>query len=115
MPYLLKGITLLALLWALLTPLQGETPEQAPLAVTFAQSQLQGQTGIWQITETAGGQIVAAGERVGYYAKGRWEFLPEPRKPAIRCLCVDGDTLWVTSLNEIGKIPLPLNQGSRYE
>lgn len=114
MPYLLKGIPLLSLLIAVMAQLSAEEPEQTPIAVIFPPNQLQGETNIWQLAESTGGQIIAAGERVGFYQEGRWEFLPRPRSLAIRCLFVDGDTLWISSANEIGKLTLPLTPHSRY-
>jgi ligand-binding sensor domain-containing protein len=61
------------------------------------------------------GQIIAAGERVGYYQDGRWIFLPQARTTGVRSLLVDGETLWVGSTNEIGRLTLPLQETSLYE
>ncbi len=116
MSYLLKGMPLFGVfLLAFAGALRAQLPEQAPLSLLYAPGQLQGETNIGQLVQTPSGQIIAAGERLGYYTEGRWDFLPEPRKPAIRSLCIDQDYLWVTSLNEIGRIRLPLHAGSRYE
>src|SRR5882672_9976814 len=99
MNYLLKGIALLSAL-ALVPLIRAEALEQAPLHMAFGPSQLQGETYIWQIAQTANGQVIAGGERLGYYLDNRWEFLAEPRRPAIHGLLVDGNNLWVASLNE---------------
>jgi signal transduction histidine kinase/CheY-like chemotaxis protein len=89
--------------------------EIVPIATTFTSNHLQGETSIWQLAEAKNGQIVGAGTRIGFYEDGKWEFLQEPRSLNFRCLFVDGDTLWVSSPNEIGRLRLPLNQQSRYE
>ena len=86
-----------------------------PLAVRFEAGQLQGEGQVTQVVVGAGGQIIGAGERVGFYQDGRWEFLPQARTRGVRCLLVDGDTLWVSSTNEIGRMELPLRSDSRYE
>ena len=70
---------------------------------------------MWQIIQTPKGQIISGGERISYYQDNRWEFVPGLRKSAIRSLLVDGDTLWIASLNEIGRLKLPLNRDSHYE
>lgn len=113
--YLLRGIPLFGISLGITAALRASEPAQAPISVVFPPGQIYGETNIWQIAEGPNGQIIAAGERVGYYQSGRWEFLAEPRKPAIRCLFVEGDTLWISSLNEIGRIPLPLHKNSLYE
>ena len=90
-------------------------PERGPIGVAFPPAQLQNETYIWQVAQTDEGQIVASGERVGFYVDQRWEFLPQPRKAAVRSLFVDGKTLWVGSQNELGRFDLPLTSHSRYE
>jgi signal transduction histidine kinase/DNA-binding response OmpR family regulator len=115
MSYLLKGIAFLGLITGLIAPVRADPPEMAPIGVSFGPLQLDGQSSIWQLAEGPRGQIIAAGERVGYYQDGVWTFLSEPRKLVIRCLFVDGDTLWISSIGEIGRIKLPLGPASRYE
>ncbi len=97
------------------TRVSAEIPERGPISSAIAPGQLDGETTIWQIVQTAGGQIIAGGSRIGFEHEGRFEFLPLPRKEALRSLLVDGNTLWVASLGEIGKLTLPLNHASRYE
>jgi len=75
---------------------------------------LDGETTIGQVAIGPDGQVIAAGERVGYLENGRWRFLPQSRTTGVRSLFVDGDTLWVGSTNEIGSLKLPLNERSRY-
>ena len=116
MHYLLKGIALIGILPALATsPVGAEPPEQGPIHVSFTPSQLQGETYIFQITQAGDGQIIAGGEKIAYYETNRWRFVSRLRKPAIRSLLINGDTLWVASLNEIGRLELPLSDTSRYE
>lgn len=115
MPYLLKGIALLGLLVLTASPVLAVEKEAAPLAVIFGANQLQGELSISQLAVGTDGQIIAAGEQVGYFQNGHWEFLPQSRTTGVHCLLVDGDTLWVSSTNEIGRLRLPLHRQSRYE
>ena len=59
--------------------------------------------------------MLAAGERLGFYDGERWEFLPSAKSQGIRCLLVDGQTLWAASKGEIRRLQLPLNHQSREE
>ena len=116
MHYLLKGIALMGLVVSgLLLPLHAELPEEAPLHVAFPPSQFQGETYIFQITQGNTGQIIAGSGRISYYESNKWATLPQLQKPPIRGLLVDGNSLWVASLNEIGRLDLPLTSKSRYE
>ena len=96
-------------------PIRADAPEQGPLHITFSPRQLQGETNIWQIIQTKDGQVVAGGERISFYQDNHWQFLSQIRKPAIRCLFEDGNTLWVASTDEIGSLKLPLDSNSRYD
>ena len=114
MNYLLKGIALMGFVtWTV--PNRADPPEQGPLHIAFAPSQLQGETNIWQIIQSKDGQMVATGERISFYQDNHWQFLSQPRKSAIRCLVEDGQSLWVASADEIGTLSLPLNSNSRYD
>ncbi len=86
-----------------------------PLAITFGPDQLQGETTIAQLAVAGNGQVIAGGDRVGFYQNGHWEFLEQSRTTGIRALLADGDILWVSAANEIGHLRLPLNKHSRYE
>ncbi len=97
------------------TPLGAAPPEEGMIHASFSPSQLQGETYVLQIAQSKDGQIIAGGERIVYYENNEWQIVSGFRKPAIRSLLVDGTTLWVASLNEIGKIKLPIGAGSRYE
>jgi signal transduction histidine kinase/CheY-like chemotaxis protein len=110
--YLLKGSAFFGLLSVLL---RADIPAPAPFHAAFSPVQLQGETNIWQITQTPAGQIIIGGEQIGFYENNRWEFISSPRKQAIRGLLVDGNSLWVASLNEIGRLELPLTRTSHYE
>jgi signal transduction histidine kinase/CheY-like chemotaxis protein len=105
----------MSLIFPRLTETRAAESEVSPLAITFGPDQLQGETNIGQLAVTAGGQIIAGGDRVGFYENGRWEFLDQSRTVGIRALLVDGDILWVSSANEIGHLKLPLSKLSRYE
>jgi hypothetical protein len=60
--------------------LHGEDPPHAPISVTFGANHRQGETSLGQRAEAASGQIIAAGERGGYYHEERGEFrAPHPR------------------------------------
>ena len=115
MPYPLKSIALIGLLFLPLLTNRASDGLAAPIAVTFGAEQLQGEVSINQLAVAKNGQIIAGGLRVGFYEDGRWEFLEQSRTAGIRCLFVDGDTLWVGSPNEIGRLSLPLNKQSHYE
>ena len=113
MHYLLKGIGLMGAL-VLPTLIWADPLERNPLHVTFSPNQLQGENYVWQIVQTVGGQMIVGGERLGFYQDNHWEFLAEPRRSAIRGLLIDGNELWVSSLNEIGSVSLPLSPNSRF-
>jgi hypothetical protein len=72
-------------------------PERLPIRVTFPLAQIDGESYVWQITQTAQGQIIAGGERLAYYQDHQWQFVPSFRKVAIRSLLIDGQTLWISS------------------
>jgi hypothetical protein len=115
MHYLFKGMALLGLFILPARLIVAADEKALPLAVLFGANQLQGETGIAQLAVGHDGQVIAAGERVGFYHDGSWEFLPQPHTGGVRRLLVDGDTLWVSSFNEIGRLKLPLHTQSRYE
>src|SRR6266542_603396 len=116
MHYLLKGIGLMAAyVVAATASLRAEPLASSPPHITFPVSQLQGESYIWQVVETPGRQFIAAGERIIFYEQGRWTAVATVRKAAIRCLLVDGQTLWIASPGQIGKFRLPLQADSRYE
>ncbi len=115
MHYLLKGIALTGLFSLTAWPREAAVDASVPILLRFDGDQLQGETTINQVVIGPGGQIIAAGKRIGFYQNERWEFLPEARIDEVRCLLVDGDTLWVSSTNEIGRMALPLGLKSRYE
>lgn len=85
------------------------------MSAIFGPDLMQGEVGISQVVVAGDGQVIAGGECVGYFQGGHWEFLPQSRTTGIRSLLVDGDTLWVGSTNEIGRMKLPLHRESRYE
>ncbi|MEY2877923.1 MAG: hypothetical protein RLZZ15_303, partial [Verrucomicrobiota bacterium] len=99
----------------LMGPLAAAEPEWSPLNSVFSARQLSGEKYVWQITSTAQGQMIVSGERIGFYQENGWSFLAEPHRSSIRGLLVDGDTLWAASVNEIGRIKLPLTKESRYQ
>ena len=115
MHYLLKGIALTGLFSLSAWPQEAFGDGSAPISLRFGAGQLQGEAAISQVVKGSGGQIIAAGERIGFYLNGRWEFLPQVRMSGVRSLLVDGDTLWVSSTDEIGRMALPLRWDSRYE
>lgn len=112
--YLLKGSALLGFTVAAPVAIRATAPVETPIISTFAPNQLDGETYIWEILQTQEGQIVASGERLLAYANNRWAVIPHPRKQAIRSLLVVGDTLWIASASEIGRLTLPLNAESKY-
>ncbi len=102
--------------WVAFAALAAAAPlGSGPLHLEFTTSQLQGETYIWQIIETPGRQIIAAGERLSFYEGGRWTAVDGLRKSTIRCLLVEGQDLWVGSPGQLGKIRLPLRSDSHYE
>jgi|GEM_PF-3714285 len=115
MPYPLKSIALVGLLFLPRLTNQASDEQAAPIAVTFGAEQLQGEVSINQLTVAENCQIIAGGVRVGFNEDGRWGFLEQSRTTGIRCLFVDGDTLWVGSPNEIGRLTRPLNKQSHYQ
>ncbi len=115
MHYLLRGIRLLFWWSALLAPLAAAPLVSSPPHVLFASPQLKGETYIWQIAETPEHQFIASGEQIIFYEDGRWTAVNGVRKAAIRCLLVDGATLWIASPGQVGRLHLPLRADSRYE
>jgi signal transduction histidine kinase/DNA-binding response OmpR family regulator len=94
----------------------GATPlQEEPLRQLFPMSALGSQANILQIAETGEGQLLAAGERVGFYENGTWQFLARPQKSSIRGLLVEEKTLWIASPGEIGRMNLPLTAFSSYQ
>ena len=89
MLYLLKGIVILLALWVTTAQLLAQDLQRAPISQHFGSRQLAGETNIWQLAEGPDGQIIAAGERIGYYQNGQWEFLPSPRIQDIHCLLLN--------------------------
>ena len=96
------------------SPVQGE-PMKLPLATVFPGSQLDGETYIWAIQPTPGGQVVASGQRLAFYEGNQWRFVTNFTRSAIRGLLVDGDVLWVSSRGELGSFRLPLTETSPYQ
>lgn len=75
---------------------------------------MQGEAGTAQMAMGRDGQLITAGDRVGFYHNGSWGFLSRSWTSGVRGLLVDGDTLWVSSTNEIGRFKLPLGIESQY-
>lgn len=115
MLYLLKGIALWALLGWAGSQLRAAESAFVPISVIYGPEELEGEASIAQLAIGPDGQVIAAGERVGFLRDGKWSFLPQSRTTGVRSLSVDGDTLWVGSTNEIGRLKLPLNSQSKYE
>ncbi len=115
MHYLLKGIPPLFLLQFCFVELAAQTLDRVPISIRFGANELGGETNVAQLALDPRGQVIAAGEKIGYYLDGRWQFLAETFPKGVRCLFVDGDTLWVSGVNEIGRLSLPLTPNSRYE
>lgn len=115
MHYLLKGIALVQIVILLVVNSAAHEAGHVPLSIRFGTSELDGETNIDQLAEGPNGQIIAAGRRIGYYQQGIWTFLPTLHPKGVRRLLVDDHTLWVSSVNEIGKLTLPLGPNSRYE
>ena len=115
MDYLLKGMALLSLWGLAVTPSHALAPNAAPLTVIFDSARLGGEPNVAQIAVGPDGQMIAAGDRVGFFEEGRWVFIAQSRTTGVRCLLVDGKTLWVASTNAIGRMKLPLNRASLYE
>ncbi len=114
MHYLLKGIALVS--FAVVTAACfAERPQPGPINHSFPPSQLHGETYIFKFAQTQNGQLIAGGERVLYYEDNQWHAVNMRHTRGCRGLLVDGDTLWVGSLGEIGKIHLPLHSKSAYE
>ena len=115
MHYLLKGMVLLGLLGPAVASLPAVDSRSAPIAVSFGADELGEEKNVAQLAVSHDGQMIAASREVGFYSEGRWTFLPQSRTPGIHSLLVDGDTLWVGSTSEVGRLRLPLNRNSTYE
>jgi len=90
-------------------------PAQLPLRHMFPLSAIDNEPYVWRFVRSPGGQLIIAGERLGFYEDNRWQFVLSVRKVAIRDLLVDGSTLWIVSEGELGHLQLPLRTDSRYE
>ncbi|MBI5767571.1 MAG: response regulator [Verrucomicrobia bacterium] len=103
----------LALLLAAAAPAAGAM-EAIPLCRTFSSGDFGGEPYAWRFRQIPNGPLVVGGERLGFYENNRWKFVSTFHKVAIRDLLVDGNTLWIASEGEIGRVRLPLAEGSTY-
>jgi signal transduction histidine kinase/CheY-like chemotaxis protein len=108
-------MALLGLLGLAIEPSRALESPSTPIAILFGRDELREETSFEQVVVASDGQVIVAGEEVGFFWEGNWTFLPQSRTAGIHSLLVDGDTLWVGSSNEIGRLKLPLNSESRYE
>ncbi|MDD3180558.1 MAG: response regulator [Opitutaceae bacterium] len=115
--YRIKGMRLILLTFGLflIHGLNAMPLEESPIRFDFTAAQLNSEPNIWQITQTTEGQVIIGGRQLGFYEGNQWEFLPQPQTQAIRALLPVGNTLWVASANEIGRLTLPLTNRSVYQ